>query len=210
MTAVVGPTGSGKSTLIHLLMRFYDCPEGTIFIDGKDIREFSLDSLLRHMALVSQETLLLHDSLRNNIAYGLKDVPDGAVEKAVEQARLSGLIDKLPEGLDTLIGDRGMKLSGGEKQRVSIARALLKGSEILILDEATSSLDSQTEQLIQEAIDEAIHGRTAIVIAHRLSTIKNADNIVVLNDGIIKEQGSLEDLLKQEGLFKQLWDQQKF
>ncbi len=210
MTAIVGPTGSGKSTLINLIMRYYDCAPESIFIDGKDVREFTLDSFLKHIALVSQETLLLHDSLKNNITYGLSEVSENELNEAVDRARLRELINLLPEGLETLIGDRGVKLSGGEKQRVSIARALLKGSEILILDEATSSLDSRTEKLIQEAIDEAITDRTAIVIAHRLSTIQHADSILVLEDGEIKEQGTLDELLGKKGAFHALWEEQKF
>jgi len=210
LTAIVGPTGAGKSTIINLLMRFYDCPPESIFIDGIDIRSFILDSYLSHVAIVSQETMLLNDSLRNNIAYGLKDVSEGALQKAVSRARLSDFVSQLPKGLDTIIGDRGVKLSGGEKQRVSIARALLKESEILILDEATSSLDSRTERMIQEAINEAIRGRTAIVIAHRLSTIKHADKIIVLKDGRVEEEGTLEDLLERKGTFFELWEEQKF
>ncbi|MFA6509299.1 MAG: ABC transporter ATP-binding protein [Candidatus Peribacteraceae bacterium] len=210
MTAVVGPTGSGKSTLISLLMRFYDCPPGSILIDGEDLRSFTLDSYLARVALVSQETLLLHDSLRNNITYGLENVPEEALQDAVRRARLLQFIELLPQGLETPIGDRGVKLSGGEKQRVSIARALLKGADILILDEATSSLDSQTEKLIQEAIDEAVQGRTSIVIAHRLSTIRNADKIVVIKDSRLVEEGALQELLEKQGAFHELWEQQKF
>lgn len=210
MTAIVGPTGAGKSTIISLLMRFYDCPPDSILIDGDDVRSFTLDSYLAHTALVSQETLLLHDSLRNNILYGLQGIDDNMLNEAVDRARLGDFVSKLPQGLDTLIGDRGVRLSGGEKQRVSIARALLKKAEILILDEATSSLDSQTEKLIQEAIDEAVSGRTAIVIAHRLSTIKHADKIVVLEDGTVAEEGTLEDLLARKGVFFGLWEEQKF
>lgn len=210
MTAIVGPTGAGKSTLIALLMRFYECPSGTIFMDGADIVSFTLDSYLAHIAVVSQETLLLHDSLRNNITYGLRGVSEEALQDAVRRARLRDFVSVLPGGLDTLIGDRGVKLSGGEKQRVSIARALLKGAEILILDEATSSLDSGTEKLIQEAIDEAVADRTAIVIAHRLSTIKHADKIIVLKDGEVAEEGALEALLDRKGMFFRLWEEQKF
>ncbi|MBM3228225.1 ABC transporter ATP-binding protein [Candidatus Peribacteria bacterium] len=211
MTAVVGPTGAGKSTLIHLLMRYYDCPPNSIFIDGVDIREFTLESYLEHVALVSQETLLLHESLRNNILYGMKrQVSDAEMQRVLHQSRLTDFVKKLPQGVDTLIGDRGVRLSGGEKQRVSIARALLKGADILILDEATSSLDSETEKLIQEAIDEAVQGRTSIVIAHRLSTIRNADIILVLEDGAVVEEGKLEDLLEHKGTFHRLWEQQKF
>jgi subfamily B ATP-binding cassette protein MsbA len=210
MTAIVGPTGGGKSTLINLLMRYYDCPEQSIFIDGTDIRDFTLESYLKHVALVSQETLLLHDTLRNNIAYGLADVPEERLREAMKRARLEEFIAKLPQGLETLIGDRGVKLSGGEKQRVSIARALLKDAEILILDEATSSLDSRTEMLIQEAIDDAVSGRTSIVIAHRLSTIKHADKIIVLEEGRVTEEGTLSELLEKKGAFFALWEQQRF
>ncbi|MCB9807998.1 ABC transporter ATP-binding protein [Candidatus Peribacteria bacterium] len=210
MTAIVGPTGAGKSTLINLLMRFYDCPANGILVDGTDIRDFTLGSYLKHVALVSQDTLLLHDSLRNNITYGLENVSDSDVERVVRDARLADFVSELPKGLNTLIGDRGVKLSGGEKQRVSIARALLKGAEILILDEATSSLDTQTEKLIQEAIDEAVKDRTSIVIAHRLSTIKNADNIIVIENGQCVEQGTVNELQKNEGTFYKLWQEQKF
>lgn len=210
MTAIVGPTGSGKSTVINLIMRYYDCSPGQLFIDGVDIREFELSSLLHHIALVSQDTLLFHDSLRNNITYGLNDVSEQILQEAIDSARLREVVNKLPNGLDTLIGDRGVKLSGGEKQRLSIARALVKGSEILILDEATSSLDSQTESVIQEAIDEAVQGRTVIVIAHRLSTIQHADTIVVIDNGHVVEQGNLDDLLTKKGKFFDLWEEQQF
>ncbi|MDD4319302.1 MAG: ABC transporter ATP-binding protein [Candidatus Peribacteraceae bacterium] len=210
MTAIVGPTGAGKSTIIHLLMRFYDCPPGTLFLDGTDIRAFRTDSLLRHLALVSQETYLFHDTLRNNIAYAMDDVSEERLREAVRQARLEDVVSRLPKGLETLVGDRGMKLSGGERQRVSIARALLKGADILILDEATSSLDSRTEKLIQEAIDDVIRDKTAIVIAHRLSTIRHADKIAVIEDGRCTEEGALADLLAKDGTFRMLWEEQKF
>ncbi len=209
-TAVVGHTGSGKTTLINLLMRYYSAPEESIFIDGTDIREFSLDSLLGHIAVVSQETFLLNDTLGNNIAYGLEDITDNQLGEVVSRARLSELVDQYPEGLNTLIGDRGVMLSGGEKQRVAIARALLKGADILILDEATSSLDSRTERLVQEAIDEVIEGRTAIVIAHRLSTIQHSDKILVLKNGELVEEGSLDSLLTKKGEFYEMWEEQKF
>jgi len=210
MTAIVGPTGAGKTTLISLIMRFYDCPPGSIFVDDTDIRDFAIPSFLSRVALVSQETLLLHDTLRNNITYGLTDVSDEDFEHAIDRARLREFVDVLSQGSESLIGDRGVKLSGGEKQRVSIARALLKGAEVLILDEATSSLDTRTERLIQEAIDEAIKGRTAIVIAHRLSTIKHADKIIVIDNGCCVEEGSLEELLSKKGKFYELWEEQKF
>ena len=210
MTAIVGPTGAGKTTLISLIMRYYNCEPNTLFMDGTDVRDFSVESLLKHIALVSQETLLLHDTLQSNITYGLQDVSEEAILDAVARARLQDFVDQLPDGLETLIGDRGVKLSGGEKQRVSIARALLKGSEILILDEATSSLDSQTERLIQEAIEEVVKERTSIVIAHRLSTIRNADNIVVIKEGKVVEQGPLAGLLERRDVFYCLWEEQKF
>jgi len=208
--AIVGTTGAGKTTIINLLLRHYDCPTDSIIVDGTDIREFTLASLRKHIALVSQESFLLHDSLRNNIVYGLPKQKEEDIMRAVEQARLKEYVEQLPQGLDTLIGDRGVKLSGGEKQRVSIARALLKGADILILDEATSSLDSKTERLIQEAIDEAIKDRTAIVIAHRLSTIKDVDKIVVVENGKCVEEGSLDALLNRKGKFHELWEEQKF
>jgi ABC-type multidrug transport system fused ATPase/permease subunit len=210
MMAFVGPTGGGKTTIAHLLMRFYDCPPKSIFFDGVDVREFRIHSLLSKIALVSQETLLLHDSLAANITYGLANVSEERLQEAVKRARLSELVKNLPQGLQTMIGDRGVKLSGGEKQRVAIARALVKDAEILILDEATSSMDSTTERLIQEAIDDAVSGRTAIVIAHRLSTIRHADHIVVIDGGRMVEQGTLEELLACGGKFAELWEHQKF
>jgi subfamily B ATP-binding cassette protein MsbA len=210
MTAIVGPTGAGKTTIINLLLRFYDSNPDSILFDGTDMRTYTTASLRDHMALVSQDTLLLNDSLKNNVAYGLEDVNDDQVREVVEKARLQEFISTLPQGLDTVIGDRGVRLSGGEKQRVSIARALLKGAEILILDEATSSLDTETERQIQDAIDEAIKDRTAIVIAHRLSTIKNADKIVVIEDGRCTEEGTLDELIAKKGKFFGLWEGQKF
>jgi subfamily B ATP-binding cassette protein MsbA len=210
MTAIAGPTGAGKTTLISLLLRYYDCPPGTIFFDGTDIREFRTATLRQRMGLVSQDTLLLHDTLRANILYGLEEADEERLQDVLRQARLADFVAELPSGLETLIGDRGVKLSGGEKQRVSIARALLKDADILILDEATSSLDSRTEKLIQEAMNEAMRGRTAIVIAHRLSTIQHADKIVVIDQGQSVEQGTLEELLERHGLFSTLWEEQKF
>lgn len=211
MTAIIGPTGSGKTTLMNLMLRFYDCPPSSIFVDGIDIREFSLSSFLPHVALVSQETLLFNDSIRENIVYGLDPRPaDEEVMEVIKKARLYDFIASLPQGLDTIIGDKGVKLSGGERQRVSIARAIIKGAELLILDEATSSLDTNTEKFIQTAIDEAVEGRTAVVIAHRLSTIKNSDKIVVIEKGRIVEQGSLDGLLDKKGSFYQYWQEQKF
>jgi len=210
-TAIVGPTGAGKTTLINLILRFYDCPPSAIMIDGIDINDFTVRSLRSSMALVSQDILLFNDTLRNNMTYGLSGtISNEALMDAIKKARLYDFITDLRHGLNTYIGDKGVKLSGGEKQRVSIARALLKGSEILILDEATSSLDTKTERLIQEAINEAIKERTAIVIAHRLSTIKNADKIVFMDDGKIMEEGTLDELLRKKGRLYESWQEQKF
>lgn len=210
MTALVGPTGSGKSTIISLLMRLYDSPPGTLLIDGVDSAEFTLQSLRSHVALVSQDTVLFNDTIRANIVYGLTSVKEETISAVIEKARLHDFIEQLPAGLNTNIGDRGVKLSGGEKQRISIARALLKGAEIILLDEATSALDSRTEKLIQESIDVAVKDKTAVVIAHRLSTIQHADNIVVIEEGRIVEQGRLNDLLARKGAFYRYWEEQKF
>lgn len=211
VTAIVGPTGSGKTTLMNLLLRFYDYNDGSILIDGCDIKDFTLDSLRKHFVYVSQDIYLFNDTIRNNVVYGLDtELPDEVVTDVIKRARLYDFVASLPKGLNTYVGDRGIKLSGGEKQRISIARALLKGSEILILDEATSSLDSLTERLIQEAINEAIRDRTAIVIAHRLSTIKNADKIIVVDNGNLVEEGSLGELLAKKGKFYEYWQEQKF
>jgi len=211
VTALVGPSGSGKTTIINLIMRFYDLTPGPIRIDGIPINDFHLKSLRKHMALVSQDTLLFNDTLRNNIAYGLnRTVTDEELLEVIKKARLYDFLVKLPNKLDTYIGDRGVLLSGGEKQRVSIARALLKGADILILDEATSSLDTRTEQMIQEAIDEAVKDKTVIVIAHRLSTIRNSDKIVVIENGQVLEEGALNYLLSKKGKFYEYWETQKF
>jgi len=210
MTALIGPTGSGKTTIINLLMRFYECPSGTIFVDGTDIRDFSIKSLLPHIALVSQDISLFNATLRFNISYGMEGVSEERIVEALKKARLYNFVEQLPKGLETHIGDRGIQLSGGERQRLAIARALLKGSEILIMDEAMSSIDVITEKLIQEAIDEAIVGKTSIIIAHRFSTIKNAKKIVFLEHGSIAEDGSLEGLISKKGKFYQYWEGQRF
>ena len=210
MTAIVGPTGAGKTTIIHLITRYYDVSAGMLFVDGRDIREYSTESLCKHVGLVSQDTFLFNESLKKNLVYGLNDISEKQLQKAIEQARLSEFVAELPDGLETLIGDRGVQLSGGEKQRVSIARALLKDADILILDEATSALDSDTEELIQQAIEEVVKDKTTIVIAHRLSTIKNADHIAVIENGRCVEQGSLEELLDAKGRFSDYWEKQQF
>ncbi|NQU95330.1 MAG: ABC transporter ATP-binding protein [Candidatus Omnitrophica bacterium] len=211
MTAIVGPTGAGKTTIISLIMRFYDCVPSTILMDDVDIREFTSKSLRHYMALVSQEALLFNNTLRYNIGFGIEEkINEERLIDIAKKARLYDFIMKLPEGFDTEVGDRGIRLSGGEKQRVSIARALLKEAAILILDEATSSLDTHTERLIHEAIEEAVKDRTTIVIAHRLSTIKKADKIIVVEKGRFIEGGTLDELLLQKGKFYEYWEEQKF
>ncbi len=211
MVAIVGSTGAGKTTLVNLLLRFYDCPPNAILLDGVDVRDFTIKSLLDQSTYVSQETLLFSDTLKANIIYGLKEVPgEEVIIDALKKSRLYDFVASLPQGLDTYIGDRGVKLSGGEKQRVAIARVILRNAPILILDEATSSLDSKTERLIQEAIDEAVKNKTVVVIAHRLSTVKNADKIVVIENGRFIEEGSLEQLIGKKGKFYEYWEEQKF
>jgi len=211
MTAIVGPTGSGKTTIINLLQRLYDCPPASIYVDGVDIREFSLDSLRKHIAVVSQDPLVFRDTFKNNLMYGLtKKISNEEMTDVLRKTRLYDFVMSLPDKLETIVGDRGILLSGGEKQRLSIARAILKGADILFLDEATSALDSRTERLVQQAIDNAIKDRTTIVIAHRLSTIKRSHKIIVLENGTVAESGTLDELLRKNGRFNEYWQEQKF
>ena len=204
VVALVGPTGVGKSTLASLIPRFYDVVSGVIELDGHDIRDLTIESLRRQTSIVLQDVFLFHGSVRENILFGRPDASDDEMIAAAKIANAHEFIDDLPNGYETMIGERGVKLSGGQKQRLSIARAVLKDAPILILDEATSSVDTHTELLIQEAIERLMKGRTTIIIAHRLSTIRNADNIVVLEGNGIVEMGRHSDLLKQRGKYYQL------
>ena len=202
--ALVGPSGAGKSTLVDLIPRFYDVTDGAINIDGKNIKDVKLDSLRSLMGIVTQETFLFDDSVKANIAYGLDSVSDDIIKKAAIAANANEFIKELPEGYDTIIGERGVKLSGGQRQRIAIARAIVKNPPILILDEATSSLDTESEKIVQDAIEKLMHHRTVIVIAHRLSTVHNADKIIVLDKGLIIDMGTHEELINKDGIYKQL------
>ncbi len=207
--AVVGASGAGKSTLVKLLFRFYDTTAGTVLIDGQDISQYTQHSLRQAVGIVPQDTVLFNDSIIENVRYGRPSATDEEVYDAIRMAYLEDLIKRLPEGGETLVGERGLKLSGGEKQRVSIARTILKGSPILVFDEATSSLDTKSEQAILTALQNIAQNHTSLVIAHRLSTIVNADNIVVLDHGKIVEQGSHSELISRGGHYASLWQAQQ-
>jgi subfamily B ATP-binding cassette protein MsbA len=208
LVAIVGPSGAGKTTLVNLIPRFYDPTRGRILIDGMDIRGATLPSLRGQMGIVTQETILFDDTVYNNIAYGRRDVPPAQVEQAARLANAHEFILGMPDGYQTRIGERGVRLSGGQRQRLAIARAILKDPPILILDEATSSLDAESERLVQEALDRVMEHRTAFVIAHRLSTILRADKILVLKDGVIVESGTHSTLLARRGVYAQLYEVQ--
>jgi ATP-binding cassette subfamily B protein len=201
-TAIVGPSGSGKSTICNLITRFYDVNSGSVKIGGHDVREFTCDSLLKNISMVFQNVYLFRDTIKNNIKFGSPDATDEQIIAAAKAARCHDFIMALPDGYDTVIGEGGSSLSGGEKQRISIARAMLKDAPIVILDEATASIDPENEHLIQEAISALTHGKTIITIAHRLATIENADQILVIDGGTVAQRGTHKELLQQEGTYK--------
>jgi subfamily B ATP-binding cassette protein MsbA len=206
--AIVGSSGAGKSTLVHLLPRFFDVTAGSILVDNHDVRDVTLSSLRSQVGIVTQETVLFNDTVRNNIAYGQPHVPMKEVEAAARAALAHDFILSLPAGYDTVIGERGVRLSGGERQRLAIARALLKNAPVLVLDEATSALDSESEALVQSALHNLMSGRTAFVIAHRLSTVRRADRIVVIENGTIADIGAHEELMKKRGTYRRLYELQ--
>jgi ATP-binding cassette subfamily B protein len=203
--AIVGSTGSGKSTLVKLLLRLYEVQGGTITLDGIDLRQLRLKDLRRAIGLVSQDVFLFHGTVRENIAYGTFDATHAEVIAAAEIAEAHEFISQLPQGYDTIVGERGQKLSGGQQQRIAIARAILKNPPILILDEATSAVDNETEAAIQRSLEKITKNRTTIAIAHRLSTVRNADCIYVMEQGQLVEQGRHEQLLEQQGIYASLW-----
>lgn len=208
VVAIVGSSGSGKTTLVHLLPRFFDVTHGRLLIDGHDVRDLTVASLRSEIAIVTQDTILFNDTVRNNIAYGQPTLANGKVEEAARAALAHDFIQTLPNGYDTVIGERGLRLSGGERQRISIARAILKNAPILILDEATSALDTESEALVQSALQNLMTGRTVFVIAHRLSTVRRADRILVVESGMIADEGTHERLIARTGTYRRLYEMQ--
>jgi len=210
LVALVGPSGAGKSTFLDLLARFHDPTEGKILLDGVDLKKIRLADLRSLFGIVPQETILFNETVRYNIVYGLEDIPLVAVQESARLANAAEFIEKLPNGYDTLVGDRGSRLSGGERQRIALARVILRNPQILILDEATSSLDSESERQVQEALSNLMEGRTTLVIAHRLSTVQRADLILVMENGRVAEMGRHEELLAFGGHYSRLYDAQYF
>jgi ATP-binding cassette, subfamily B, bacterial MsbA len=208
VVAIVGTSGAGKTTLVNLLPRFYCPTKGSVQIDGHDLRDVTLRSLREQMAIVTQETILFNDTIWNNLCYGRPDMPEEKVIAAAKAALAHEFITQMPDGYQTLVGDRGQRLSGGQRQRLAIARAILKDAPILILDEATSELDSESEMFVQGALNNLMEGRTVFVIAHRLSTIRRADIIAVLDDGTIRERGTHDELLARGGIYARLYEMQ--
>jgi len=206
--AIVGPSGAGKSTIASLLLHFYEPDSGTIYFDERPAREFPISELRRQIAFVPQDVMLFGGSIKENIAYGKPGATDEEIIAAAKNANAHEFVNNFPEQYDTIVGERGIKLSGGQRQRIAIARAILKDPTILILDEATSSLDSESEQLVQEALENLMKGRTSFVIAHRLSTIRNADKIVVIDKGVVSESGTHTGLMSLNGLYRKLNDMQ--
>jgi ABC-type multidrug transport system fused ATPase/permease subunit len=206
--AIVGPSGAGKSTIASMLLHFYEPDSGTLYFDERPAREFPISQLRRQMAFVPQEVILFGGSIRENIAYGKPNATDEEIIAAAKTANAHVFVERFPEKYDTIVGERGIKLSGGQRQRIAIARAILKDPAILILDEATSSLDSESELLVQDALDNLMKGRTSFVIAHRLSTIRNADKIVLIDKGIVSEAGTHAQLMQHNGLYRKLNDMQ--
>lgn len=205
---ICGPTGSGKSTIVSLIARFYDATSGRIFIDGTDISDFTLDGLRGQIGFVLQDTVLFYGSIRDNIAYGRQEATDEEIIEAAKLAKADEFIAKMPHGYDTLVGERGVTLSGGQRQRIGIARAVVRNSPILILDEPTASLDTESEKIVMEALEKLMVGRTVIIIAHRLSTIRDADKIIVLNNGIVAEEGTHEELMEKGEIYADLYNVQ--
>jgi ATP-binding cassette subfamily B protein len=207
--AIVGPSGAGKSTISRLLFRFYDVGSGRILVDGQDIRDVSQASVRRNIGMVPQDTVLFNDTIKYNIRYGRQNASDEEIVEAARLAQIAPFIERLPQGFDTEVGERGLKLSGGEKQRVAIARTILKAPPILMLDEATSALDTHTEREIQSALDTVSKNRTTLVIAHRLSTVVEADEILVLEHGVVVERGTHDELIARGGLYRSMWERQR-
>jgi ATP-binding cassette subfamily B protein len=206
--AIVGPTGSGKSTLVNLIPRIYDAAPGSVLVDGRPVRDFSLESLRRNVGFVPQETFLFSDRIRENIALGVESASDEEVRDAADSANIAGDIESFPEGYQTVVGERGITLSGGQKQRTAIARALIRNPRILILDDALSSVDTHTEDKILNHLREVMRGRTTIFISHRVSTVRNADRIAVLHGGRIVEQGTHDELIALDGYYNDLYNKQ--